>query len=156
LTLINAAFLGGCTVRPLRNDRPPAGRMREQNAACAAVSAAGKPSMKNEEIENKLKTMKADLQRRLSAINADLGAALDPDSEDRITQIENDQVLTEMRREASEQISSIEAALERLKRGSFGLCVRCLAPIDRSRLDAIPYTPLCVTCARLADERLSS
>ncbi|MBX4904893.1 TraR/DksA family transcriptional regulator [Rhizobium bangladeshense] len=112
--------------------------------------------MKNEEIENKLNTMKADLQRRLSAIDADLGAALDPDSEDRITQIENDQVLTEMRREAGEQISLIEAALERLKRGSFGRCVRCLAPIHPSRLEAIPYTPYCVTCARLVDERLSS
>ncbi|WP_245421325.1 hypothetical protein [Rhizobium sp. L9] len=72
--------------------------------------------MKNEEIENKLKTMKADLQRRRSAIDADLGVALDPDSEDRITQVENDQVLTEMRREAAAQITSIEAALERLKR----------------------------------------
>ncbi|MBX5011386.1 TraR/DksA family transcriptional regulator [Rhizobium lentis] len=112
--------------------------------------------MKNEEIENKLKTMKADLQRRLSAIEADLGTVLDPDSEDRITQIENDQVLAEMGREAGEQIASIDAALERLKRGSFGRCVRCLAPIDLSRLDAVPYTPYCVTCARLLDERLSS
>ncbi|ARO26478.1 molecular chaperone DnaK [Rhizobium sp. S9] len=111
--------------------------------------------MKNEEIENKLKTMKADLQRRRSAIDADLGAALDPDSEDRITQVENDQVLTEMGREAAAQITAIEAALERLKRGSFGRCVRCLAPIDASRLEAIPYTPYCVSCARLADEGLS-
>ncbi|MBX5132973.1 TraR/DksA family transcriptional regulator [Rhizobium lentis] len=111
--------------------------------------------MTNEEIENKLKTMKADLQRRRLAIDADLSAALDPDSEDRITQVENDQVLTEMRKEATAQITSIDAALERLTRGSFGRCVSCLAPIEPNRLEAIPYTPYCVSCARLADEGLS-
>ena len=104
----------------------------------------------SEEMENRLKTLRADLQRRLSAIDADLGAALDPDSEDRVTQLENDQVLMEMRKEAREQIISIDAALERLNHGSFGRCVRCLDPIDPGRLEAIPYTPYCVTCARLA------
>ncbi|WP_049732195.1 TraR/DksA family transcriptional regulator [Rhizobium ecuadorense] len=106
--------------------------------------------MTNEEMENKLKVLKTDLQRRLSAIDADLGAALDPDSEDRITQVENDQVLTEMRREAREQIASIDAALERLKRETFGRCVRCLRPIETERLNALPYTPFCVACAHLA------
>ncbi|MBB2750484.1 UNVERIFIED_ORG: RNA polymerase-binding transcription factor DksA [Rhizobium aethiopicum] len=106
--------------------------------------------MTNEEMENKLKVLKTDLQRRLSAIDADLGAALDPDSEDRITQVENDQVLTEMRREAREQIASIDAALERLKRETFGRCVRCLRPIETKRLNALPYTPFCVACAHLA------
>ncbi|ANL74541.1 DksA/TraR C4-type zinc finger protein (plasmid) [Rhizobium phaseoli] len=104
----------------------------------------------SEEMENRLKTLRADLQRRLSAIDADLGAALDPDSEDRVTQLENDQVLMEMRKEAREQIISIDAALERLNHGRFGRCVRCLDPIDPGRLKAIPYTPYCVTCARLA------
>ncbi|ANL30520.1 DksA/TraR C4-type zinc finger protein (plasmid) [Rhizobium phaseoli] len=104
----------------------------------------------SEEMENRLKTLRADLQRRVSAIDADLGAALDPDSEDRVTQLENDQVLMEMRKEAREQIISIDAALERLNHGSFGRCVRCLDPIDPGRLKAIPYTPYCVTCARLA------
>ncbi|MBB2699959.1 UNVERIFIED_ORG: RNA polymerase-binding transcription factor DksA [Rhizobium esperanzae] len=104
----------------------------------------------SEEMENRLKTLRADLQRRLSAIDADLGAALDPDSEDRVTQLENDQVLMEMRKEAREQIISIDAALERLNHGSFGRCVRCLDPMDPGRLEAIPYTPYCVTCARLA------
>ncbi|ANL36562.1 TraR/DksA family transcriptional regulator [Rhizobium phaseoli] len=95
----------------------------------------------SEEMENRLKTLRADLQRRVSAIDADLGAALDPDSEDRVTQLENDQVLMEMRKEAREQIISIDAALERLNHGSFGRCVRCLDPIDPGRLKAIPYTP---------------
>lgn len=106
--------------------------------------------MKNEETEARLRALKADLQRRLSAIDADLSAALDPDSADRITQLENDQVLTEMRREGRGEIASIDAALERLKRGTFGRCVRCLSPIEAARLDAIPYTPYCVTCARAA------
>ena len=108
--------------------------------------------MTNDEMEGQLKSLKADLQRRLSAIDADLTAALDPDSEDRITQVENDEVLAEMRREARAQIQSIDAALERLNRGTFGRCVRCLEPIEAARLNVIPYTPYCVGCAREADE----
>jgi RNA polymerase-binding protein DksA len=39
-------------------------------------------------------------------------------------------------------------ALERLDRGTYGVCVECSAPITFERLDAMPYTPYCVRCER--------
>jgi DnaK suppressor protein len=44
-------------------------------------------------------------------------------------------------------LSLIEAALERVDRGSFGRCVECDGPISKARLNAIPYTPVCIKCA---------
>ena len=41
----------------------------------------------------------------------------------------------------------IEGALERIEDGTYGKCVECGARIPKTRLNAIPYTPLCIKCA---------
>lgn len=41
----------------------------------------------------------------------------------------------------------IELALERIEDGSYGVCDECGAKIPKARLNALPYTPLCVKCA---------
>ena len=44
-------------------------------------------------------------------------------------------------------LTLIEAALERVDRGSFGRCIECEGQISKARLNAIPYTPVCIKCA---------
>jgi RNA polymerase-binding protein DksA len=44
-------------------------------------------------------------------------------------------------------LEQIEAALERVEEGNFGLCEECGAKIPKARLNAIPYTAFCVKCA---------
>lgn len=39
------------------------------------------------------------------------------------------------------------AALDRIERGTFGLCVACERPIERRRIDADPLADRCITCA---------
>jgi RNA polymerase-binding transcription factor DksA len=41
----------------------------------------------------------------------------------------------------------IEAALDRIANGSYGTCANCGEAIGEERLDAVPATPLCATCA---------
>jgi DnaK suppressor protein len=41
----------------------------------------------------------------------------------------------------------IESALERIQDGSYGRCVQCDGIIPKARLNAIPYTPVCIKCA---------
>jgi DnaK suppressor protein len=41
----------------------------------------------------------------------------------------------------------IESALERIEDGVYGQCEECGVKIPKSRLNAIPYTTLCVKCA---------
>ncbi len=47
----------------------------------------------------------------------------------------------------------VEAALKRLDLGTYGFCEICGEPIDRARLEALPYAAQCVRCqARLETE----
>ena len=46
-----------------------------------------------------------------------------------------------------ETLEQIEAALERIEEGVYGLCLECETRIPKARLNAIPYTPHCVKCA---------
>lgn len=47
----------------------------------------------------------------------------------------------------------IDSALGRIGEGSFGRCVECEGVIPKSRLNAIPYTPVCIKCAELQENR---
>jgi DnaK suppressor protein len=48
---------------------------------------------------------------------------------------------------------AVEAALERIEAGSYGDCEECGSKIPKSRLQAIPYTALCVKCASAMETR---
>lgn len=41
-------------------------------------------------------------------------------------------------------LAEIDAALERLDAGTFGVCARCGKPIDAERLEARPWATLCL------------
>jgi DnaK suppressor protein len=43
-------------------------------------------------------------------------------------------------------LDAIEAALERIDSGSYGMCEECGVKIPKARLLAIPYAPFCVKC----------
>ena len=45
-------------------------------------------------------------------------------------------------------LDQIHEALARIDEKTFGLCIDCGGPIARPRLQAIPYTPRCIECAR--------
>ena len=40
----------------------------------------------------------------------------------------------------------IEEALKRLEKGAYGICRDCGEPIADARLNAIPWTRVCITC----------
>ena len=44
-------------------------------------------------------------------------------------------------------LEAVEAALERIEDRSYGDCEDCGKAIRKTRLKAIPYTPLCIQCA---------
>jgi DnaK suppressor protein len=49
---------------------------------------------------------------------------------------------------AKDLIDKVEHALARIDAGSFGRCEGCGAAIEAERLDALPYTTLCLADAR--------
>lgn len=54
---------------------------------------------------------------------------------------------------AESMLAAIDAALARIPAGTFGLCGTCARPIAEARLEALPYTDLCIDCKRLAERR---
>lgn len=45
-----------------------------------------------------------------------------------------------------EQLTEVERALEKLAKGTYGLCDSCGKPIPLARLEAIPQANLCLEC----------
>jgi RNA polymerase-binding protein DksA len=48
---------------------------------------------------------------------------------------------------AREQLGAIDAALQRLETGRYGICERCGQPIGEERLSARPTAVTCIRCA---------
>ncbi len=59
---------------------------------------------------------------------------------------EQEFTLSLMEKEGS-TLADIEAALERIESGAYGVCIECSAKIPKARLQAIPHTSYCVKCA---------
>lgn len=60
------------------------------------------------------------------------------------------------RRKVEEEIRQIEGALKRIDEGAYGICRACLTAIDPERIEALPYTTLCITCARSGRHELQA
>ena len=88
-----------------------------------------------------------ELTARLRKIDTDLSRAKPADDEDRATENENDEVLEGLGQAGEDELRAIDAALERLARGTYGTCARCGAQISEARLAVLPQTPLCEDCA---------
>ena len=43
-------------------------------------------------------------------------------------------------------LQAIEEALYRMEKGTYGICRDCGEPIAQARLNAIPWTRVCITC----------
>jgi RNA polymerase-binding transcription factor DksA len=57
---------------------------------------------------------------------------------------------------AEAALSEIDAALQRLKEGSYGICERCAEPIRWERLEVLPMSRLCTPCQYLAESGRSN
>jgi DnaK suppressor protein len=47
---------------------------------------------------------------------------------------------------AQDLLAQVEAAVQRLDEGSYGICARCGREIATERLEALPSATLCITC----------
>ena len=51
-------------------------------------------------------------------------------------------------------LTLVQAALRRDDEGDFGLCVECGEPVQKKRLDAVPWARHCVACQELQEKGL--
>lgn len=88
-----------------------------------------------------------ELDRRLHEIDDELDSHNSRDWEDLAVEREEDEVLEQMGLSGQAEIAMIHAALRRMDAGEYGHCTKCGGEILPERLDVLPYTPLCRTCA---------
>lgn len=70
------------------------------------------------------------------------------DSADQAFEAGSDEMASHLAELDSRELSQIERALLRLKQGTYGVCEGCSQKIPIGRLNALPYTTLCIECQR--------
>jgi DnaK suppressor protein len=60
--------------------------------------------------------------------------------------MQQQQMILETRRRLELQRTQLKTALDRVEKGTYGICVLCKEPIPTLRLDIVPESPLCVQC----------
>jgi RNA polymerase-binding transcription factor DksA len=90
----------------------------------------------------------AELGVRLDAIDAELDSHHDPDWEELAVEREVDEVLEATGIAGLTETRQIRAALHRVAAGGYGICAKCGGDISEARLDVLPWTALCRSCAR--------
>lgn len=53
---------------------------------------------------------------------------------------------------ATQQYALVAEALERIDKGTYGVCMTCEEEISLRRLNAVPWTPHCVMCGERAEK----
>ncbi len=97
-----------------------------------------------------LDNMRYDLMERLDRYRAHKqrkGGPLDKDMEEQAVEIQNDDVVDSLEKEAEDELRQVLHALERIDAGEGDTCEVCEEPIAPARLEALPYTTLCRECA---------
>lgn len=56
-----------------------------------------------------------------------------------------------LRERAVQHLAQVDAALARLRDGTFGRCVRCGRPIAPERLEVLPWAAHCIECQTAID-----
>ena len=102
---------------------------------------------KNEDIAKELKTRLSELRGRLAEIESELRKPLSADSEERATDLENQDALEGIKNSEIREVHQIQGALRRIAEGTYGVCVQCGADIDPKRLEALPIATRCISCA---------
>jgi RNA polymerase-binding transcription factor DksA len=94
----------------------------------------------------RLLARKAELRDRLVRIEDELDDPVSPDVEERSVERQGDEVLEAMGGAGVAELRGIDAALDRIAHGRYGICARCGQPIAGARLDAVPHAALCQEC----------
>jgi RNA polymerase-binding protein DksA len=107
-----------------------------------------------EEVRSNLIAMLEELNLRLSRITNNVKHAdvpLEKDFAEQATQNENDEVMDYLGNSARTEIEMIKQAITRIDNGQYGICQVCGEPISKERLEALPYSNLCIKCASKAE-----
>lgn len=97
--------------------------------------------------ETTLRERRAELTQHLETIEHTLDETPPKDWEDRSSERQGDEVLETLGQAELAEVRRIDAALDRIDAGTYGVCRSCGEQISDARLDLLPATPFCKDCA---------
>jgi DnaK suppressor protein len=108
-------------------------------------------ALRKEKVENfriQLVNRRDSIAADLRSATADLinDAAVYTDSVDQAAADTEKNFTLQMRNRERLVLLQIDEALRRVESGTFGVCVRCDDPISEGRIEAFPFTTLCIEC----------
>ena len=100
-------------------------------------------------LHKSLMARREELRRRLGRELHDLGH-LNPsaDSADAAFDTGSEEIASHLVEPEAKKLRQIERAMTKIKAGNYGVCEGCQAKIPVARLNALPYSTLCVKCQR--------
>ena len=97
--------------------------------------------------KTELLARRKELLTTIAGIEEQLDEVVAQDDEDAANERQEDEVLSALGQADQAEITRIDAALQRIADGTYGVCAECGEDIASARLKALPDAALCVTCA---------
>ena len=92
------------------------------------------------------------MRKRLGMELADLsrgkGSQPSGDAADAAFDASGEEIASQLAELESKELAQVERALRRLKQGTYGKCEVCSVKIPVARLNALPFSTLCIKCQR--------
>ncbi|MCQ2576450.1 MAG: TraR/DksA C4-type zinc finger protein [Treponema sp.] len=110
-----------------------------------------------DEIKGKLLEQRKDIVAALNVQNDDMKNLVKPvetgDEADVASDVIDRALLNALSAQDTQRLQLIDAALDRINQGKFGVCLQCGKEISHERLNALPWAFLCINCANKAERR---
>jgi len=105
-------------------------------------------SLKFKAIKEKLLAERTELGKRIQSHLGEVHIEHEPDDEaaQATYSVTRDMSAATIERERK-TFTELNAALERIENGDYGVCESCEEPISPARLKALPWARLCISCA---------
>lgn len=100
-----------------------------------------------QELKHRLLQRKMELERQQVAIHCDFAQGLSANATEQAQERENEDVLTALADHNMTELEEINRALQRMELGTYNKCAHCGEAIKLARLNAVPFTVLCASCA---------
>ena len=110
------------------------------------MSAAEETSELNA-IKEELVRRRDALMQRIARVKKDMVQGHSADWSEQAQERQNDEVLEAIGNESRNELAQLNRALERIENETYTTCSQCGEPISVKRLQAVPYTSLCIGCA---------
>ena len=113
----------------------------------AKATPKAEPELDLETIVADLEEQRQDILESIEAKeNLDFESGSGGDEADIASRNLNNEMLYELSSNDRIRVRDIEAALTKIKKGTYGICEHCKKPIERKRLKFMPYVRYCMAC----------